>query len=282
MGHEVRPVTVYVDTLFLINGLVDYLLLLLTGRVLGIRLCRWRMAVAAALGGGYAVCCFLPGGTGLTLWPVKLGWGFLLVLVSYGGQRRLLRCYGVFLGLSCALGGGLFALELLGGQLSLERGVVLTPLDLKAVLLWSAVCWCVLQLAFRGVAKYSRLRGELIPLTITYRGRSIQISALVDTGNGLRDPATGRGVVILEWQQALGLIPTLREEQVTHPARGLEEDTSVAWRLIPYRAVGTQGGLLLAFAPDSITWAGKPRGETLVALTAQPLPEGTSALVGPE
>ncbi len=272
--------TVYVDTLFLTNGLVDYLLLLLTGRVLGTGLNRLRLALGACLGGCYAVCCFLPWGEFLARWPVKLAFGGLMVLIGYGGNRRLLRCVAVFFGLSCAMGGGLYALELLGGGLSLERGVVLTPLDFKAVILASALCWCVLTIAFRGLARHSRLKGELIPLKIALHGRSIQVTALVDTGNGLTDPLTGSCVAMLEWQEALPLIPTLTEDMVCQPSAGLTRSGEVPWRLVPYRAVGTSGGLLLAFKPDSITSAGKPRPERLVALTAQRLSDsGCSALV---
>ncbi len=272
--------TVYVDTLFLTNGLVDYLLLLLTGRVLGAGLNRYRLALGACLGGIYAVCCFLPWGGFLAAWPVKLAMGVLMVLAGYGGSRRLLRCVAVFFGLSCAMGGGFYALELLGAGLSLERGVVLTPLDLKAFLLAAAVCWCVLTVAFRGIARHSRLKGELIPLKIALHGRSIQVTALVDTGNGLTDPLTGSRVAVLEWQEALPLIPTLTEELVLNPSAGLVQGGEIAWRLVPYRAVGTCGGLLLAFKLDSITSAGKPRPERLVALTAQRLSDsGCTALV---
>ncbi len=266
--------TVYVDALFLTNGLVDYMLLLLTGRVLGAGLNRPRLLLGACLGGGYAVCCFLPWGEFLAEWPVKLAVGGLMVLAGYGGSRRLPRCMAVFFGLSCAMGGGLYALELLGGGLSLARGVVLTPLDFKAVLLAAAVCWCVLAAAFRGIARHSRLKGELIPLKIALGGRSIQVTALVDTGNGLRDPLTGSRVAVLEWQEALPLIPSLTEEQVCRPSRGLTGRGEIPWRLVPYRTVGTGGGLLLAFKPDSVTSAGKPRPERLVALTAQRLSDG--------
>ena len=46
--------TVYIDSLFLLDCVVDYLLLLLTGKVTGSPLRRWRLLLAAALGGGYS------------------------------------------------------------------------------------------------------------------------------------------------------------------------------------------------------------------------------------
>lgn len=269
--------TVYVDTLFLLNGLVDYLLLLLAGRVTGVALPRGRILLAACLGGGYAVCCFLPWGGLLTLRPVKLVVGVLLVLLAYGGSGRLIQCGGVFFALSCALAGGIFALSQLGDGVTLERGVVMTPVELKAVLLAAAVCWAAVELAFRGFARYSRLKGEKVPLTISYRGRSITVTALVDTGNGLTDPITGQPVVVLEWQEAATLLPEVSEALVRNPTQELEKaGGQVPWRLLPYHGVGKDRGLLLAFRPDAITSDGRERPEGLVALTAQRLSQGGS------
>ena len=56
------PVTViYVDSVFILNSSMDYLLCLVTGRLAGIPLKRKRYLLASLLGGVYAVAVFLPG-----------------------------------------------------------------------------------------------------------------------------------------------------------------------------------------------------------------------------
>lgn len=52
---------VYIDALFLLNFVVDYLLLLCAGRLAGEVLHRGRLALGAALAGAYAAAVFLPG-----------------------------------------------------------------------------------------------------------------------------------------------------------------------------------------------------------------------------
>ena len=52
---------IYIDRLFLINLLIDYLLLLLSARVSGLALRRWRYLLGALLGAAYAVLTLLPG-----------------------------------------------------------------------------------------------------------------------------------------------------------------------------------------------------------------------------
>ena len=52
---------VYVDSVFLLNGAMDYLLCLVTARLAGVPLRRMRYFLAALAGGAYAVAVFLPG-----------------------------------------------------------------------------------------------------------------------------------------------------------------------------------------------------------------------------
>lgn len=52
---------IYADSLFALNMAIDYFLLLCSARLCGAGLRRARFALAAALGGAYALLCVLPG-----------------------------------------------------------------------------------------------------------------------------------------------------------------------------------------------------------------------------
>ena len=120
-----RGVTViYLDELFLLNFVVDYLLLLAAGRLSGEILRRGWLALGAAIGAAYAAAAVLPG-MGFLLHPLcKLGAAVLALLAGYGKSRRLLRVSLVFFAVSAAFGGGVFALQLLGGRgLTLQNGI---------------------------------------------------------------------------------------------------------------------------------------------------------------
>ena len=87
---------IYVDTLFLLNAIVDYLLLLCSARLAGERLSRLRFALGALLGGLYAVALFLPGFGFLGRPLCRLSAAVLMVLTAFGGCRRLLRQVVIF------------------------------------------------------------------------------------------------------------------------------------------------------------------------------------------
>ena len=60
-------------------------------------------------------------------------------LIALGARRRLLRLTGVFFACSCALGGGLLMLSLLGqGGLTYSNGIPATGLGKKMLLLTAA------------------------------------------------------------------------------------------------------------------------------------------------
>ena len=105
---------VYVDLLFLLNLIANYLLLLAAGRIAGAALVRWRIGLGAAAGALYAVLVFLPGLECLAFGPCKLACGVGMVLIADGGERYLLRLTVLFFGASAALAGAVLGLELLG------------------------------------------------------------------------------------------------------------------------------------------------------------------------
>lgn len=92
-----RVTVVYVDLLWLLNFIANHLLLLGAGRLAGAGLRRWRIALGAALGAGYAVAIFLPGLGWLSALPCKLAVAVGMVVCAYGGELRLWRVLGLFL-----------------------------------------------------------------------------------------------------------------------------------------------------------------------------------------
>ncbi len=281
---------IYIDTLFLLNALVDYLLLLAAARLAGEPLRRGRFALGAALGGLYAVAIFLPG-LGFLAHPLcRLASAALMLLAAYGGSRRLLRQGVLFLALTCAFGGGVVAIGLLGGTgLALGNGVFYSALDLKVVLLSAAVCYGVITLVFQRLGRHSAASGELARVRLRLGERWTDLTALVDTGNTLADPATGRPVMVAEGERLSGLFPGEHRPSpadLRDPASALARLGTGEWRarfrLLPYRSVGVDRGLLLAVRADALELDGQGRGPALVALSPTPVSDGGGyqALIG--
>ena len=239
---------IYIDTLFLLNALVDYLLLLAAARLAGEPLRRRRFALGAVLGGMYAVAIFLPGLSFLAHPACRIASAVLMLLVSYGGSRRLLRQGVLFVALTCAFGGGVVAIGLLGGTgLSLGHGVFYSALDLKMVLLSAAVCYGALTLVFQRIGRHSAASGELVSVRLHLGERSAALTALIDTGNTLTDPVSGRPVMVAEGREHRRALPQRPLPQVQRPVRprrraGPAGDRGVADPLPPAALPQRRGG----------------------------------------
>lgn len=272
---------VYIDLLFLLNLIANYLLMLAAGRMAGAALTRWRIGLGAGLGALYAALVFLPGQVWLARWPCKLAVGVLMTLIAYGGERHLLRVTVLFFGASAALAGAVLGLELLGNvSLTLEHGVFYTPLDIRLLLLMFVACYFVLSLFFRRVGQHG---GELVQLKIVLEGGTVNMAALRDTGHSLTDPVTNRPVVVVDGQILTRILPDWADP--ADPIHSLERCHAAGSRqarLVPYRAVGVECGMLLALRAKQVAADGKPLGQLLVALSPTPVSDGGGyqALIG--
>ncbi len=269
---------IYLDMLFAVNTLMDYLLLLASARMAGEPLHRGRMLLAGIFGGLYAGASLLVGGV-LDHVAVKLSAAVLMVLIGLGGAARLLRQTMIFFFLSFALGGGVLAIGTLGKSgMAAQGGVIRTGMDLKVVLLSAAICYAFVTLVTRRTARHAGKRGELVRSVLVIGDRQIDFTALVDTGNTLTDPASGRGVLEVDWDRARLLFPQLERDHVLRPAYGLEcmncGATAGRCRLIPYRAVGVECGMLLAVRMDQAYIGNRRIERPLVALSPTAVSDG--------
>lgn len=277
---------VYVDTLFLINLVINYILLLVTARLCAAPTPRLRLLGGAALGAFYAVAVVLPYWAFLPLPIIKAAVGVMMVLISFGGQPRILRLALVFFAVSAAFGGAVMAASMLSGN---GFGGVLTTVSFKVLLIAFAVCYIVLTVVFKRAARHRD--GGVVSLKLRQGDRELSMRALRDTGNALTDPMTGKPVIVAGVNDLKPLFPNNVLSAVTAlrlkgAVKVMEEladlEKTMRFQLIPYSAVGVAGGMLLAFKPDEIIVDGKNKTGMLLALSPNSVSEsGTyTALLG--
>ena len=257
----------YLDSLFALNFLIDYCVVLAAARVCGVVLRRWRYALAALLGAAYAVLMVLPELRWLGATAMKPA-----LSVAFGGEKRLLRCTVVFFAVSALFGGAVFAASLLAGTDPL--GGALVSVSGRVLALSFAVCYAAVSLVFRRRAK--RAAREIRPVVITDRGRSVTLRGLRDSGNAQYDPVSGRPAAIADRAAVLPLFTGAAGDALPEDAIAALEALSALpgcagrFRLLPYSAVGLNGALLVAFRPERVAVDGADES-LLVALAPTPL-----------
>ena len=282
---------VYLDSVFVLNSAMDYLVFLAAASLAGVPLRRKRYIAAALLGGIYAAAVFLPGLGGLASLSAKAAAGILLGLIAFGGEERLWRLLLLAFVVACALAGSVLGLSMFAGvHIPMEGGIFYTDIDAMTLLLASAGAYFVFRVVFRAAARHG-LQGEMMNIILCIDGRKRTLTALWDSGNSLCDPLDGRPVLVLAPGIVEDLLPQnagrlLTGAALEKPAELLETLLNAAPtlrpRLLPYRSVGTAGGMLLAVRCDWAEIHGRRYEKLLLALSPHGLGDGYSALWGGE
>lgn len=254
---------VYLDLVILLNFAVNYGLLRASARLTGASPGLWRLGLGAGVGAVYAGLCVLPGLTFLSgnLWKVVfLG---LMVMTAFGVGWQQMRQGVVVLCLSLAMGGALLCLGL-GGLWNILLAVLVIGL--------LAVFFC------SGAMTHA---GQLVPVTISLGGKQVALTALRDSGNTLKDPFSGRSVLVAQADAASRLLP-VEAGALSDPAGAMERLLALGHRcrLIPYRVLGGEG-MLLAVQCDRVTVNGKGAAPMVAFAPGQLSPQNTyQALTG--
>lgn len=262
--------TIYIDRLFALNLIIDYFILLGSAKVCGVKLRRWRYGIGALVGALFSACSILPNADFLSLAPVKLIFGIFMALIAFGKEEKLLRCTVVFFAVSALFGGAVWAISMKSGMNT--SGVLYVPLSMPTLVLSFGIIYALLSIVFRCTGKNTGR--QILDVELHHMGQTVSLRALYDTGNSLIDPVTGDSVLIASSQVLCKLIGGCENIRTDN----LMDFPEYKFRLIPYRAVGTGGGLLPAFRPERIIIDGNERDDVLVAISSNIEGDGFNAI----
>lgn len=210
----------YVDSLFLVNFVMNLYILMLVNRSTLRTAAPWRLLLGAALGGGCYLLMFL---LNLSV-PLKLflgaagAVGMLPVAFPVRGLRNLLKLTEKMLIFSFCMGGAL---------LFLLRSFSVGENALTGIfgILGAGGIVCV----FLGRFPWEPRPGNSLCRATLVRGeKQVAVRALIDSGNSLVEPVSGKPVCVVE-------------EEVF---RYLWESGGHLFRAVPYHSIGKKRGIL--------------------------------------
>lgn len=272
--------TVYGDLLFFVNFCMDFQCLFLTATLLRRPFRIIRGVLSASLGALYAcVALFLVTTPVLSLLLDLLVGALMCVLVFATRGASLWQCavpFALYFGVSFAVGGVMSGMASLVSRLDLPAVQSGADVSSTAFFLLAALGGGVTFLFARLCQK--KARDMRATLSLSLLGKRTSVKALVDTGNLLCDPASGRPVVILRRDVARAWLPSAfppEGKDSVHMAT-LPPSLARRARLVPTATV-TGDALMLAFLPDeALLDAGRGAHAVELLVCAAPL-EGVSA-----
>ena len=249
------PQEVYLDIYILVNGSMDLLCLILTARLCHAKTTRWRLLAAGAFGGLYAAGSLLLGLSGFWGILADLLAAALLAAIAFWGRGatlwRFLRLVLVIFFVSAILAGLLTLFYWWMNRLSLPIGSLSG--DSLSVWIFALLGGLSGILTIRGgrFLGYAGKHREVL-LFVDFGAGEGALRALVDSGNLLKDPVSGKGVVVAERKKILPLLPApLKTSLSRDDLSDWLKEGGGSLRLIPAKSA-TGERLLPALVPKKL------------------------------
>lgn len=237
---------IYIDVLVTVNIFIDYFLLMLTKKIIGSNAKYYRILIGSAVGGIFSLTALLP------VMPFRLNIltdlasAMLLIFISFGRSRlkTYIKRVLVFFTLSFTFGGIIIFIYLTFNPrgMGIYNDVVYFDISPLLLIALTLVCYYIL-LAVKRLTK-SVYGTDIHNIEIYVGEKHFIFSAKLDTGCNVKEPFSGKSVIVAEKEIFRDFIPN--KEKV---------------RIIPFTSLGGNG-LLEGFCADRIIIDGKAANDT--------------------
>lgn len=242
---------VYVDVLLIVNGFVNYLMLVISAKYLKFPPKRLRLLLASALGSLFSLKIFLP--------EIPLPFEFLLRAVmcavisftafGFGNVKAFFRNSCVFFTVNLLFGGLMSAIFFFFNTeiMLYKNGAVYFDIDLKILAVTSVVSFAVIN-AVSMIISRKAPKDTICFVTVNMNEKAVSGRGFFDTGNGLREIFSGFPVIVAQYDALKSILP----DEIKEYFKNMNiEATSENIRLIPVQGVG-EAEILPSFKPDSV------------------------------
>ncbi|HEY8350786.1 MAG TPA: sigma-E processing peptidase SpoIIGA [Clostridia bacterium] len=261
---------IYLDIVILENIVINYLILLVTSRFSKNRTSSLRLLLGSVAGTAYLVVMILLPDTQVyatLLSKFLLSVGMVAITFSFRKISVFLKTLALFYATTFIFAGAAFAFMFFSKDWGIIRnGILITPLtfiDAKwtELMLAVAVALIIFRVIWDAVQSKFVKEKLLVNISIAIGNKSIELPALVDTGNSLHDPLTKLPVVVVEFSAIKDLLPddikSIFEQNHENDLNSVTSTISSSnwftrFRLIPFTSLGRENGMMIGFRPDYI------------------------------
>lgn len=251
---------IYLDVIFFVNFLMDFVLLFLISNIFHYPTRMKRLLFGAAIGAvGACIVSIIPFYLSIVLYIVLNGLTSMsMIYITFRpNSLRLLVKQMISLYIVTFLFGGIMNWlfnETQTGQL--VKNVLANSraysLGIISFLVITTVSFIIIKLCSDHIAFMKKDKQNFMSVTLTFEENSVKTVGFLDTGNGLRDPMTGKPVIVGDYnviKQGLKesyrtcIEEYRRTNQLNYEA--IEKDGLCLLRWIPYQSVGKKDGMMI-------------------------------------
>ena len=249
----------YADVVFIENLCINYIILLITFKILKKKLKKIRILFASIIGGIYAVLSYINIETGMLSLFIKIIMSILIIKIAFNSKiiKEIIQEIIVFYLVTFGLGGAIFAVLFNIGknQIVIRNGVVIGISSAKILISGIIIGYLIIVKTIKILKKMFRASSVYGNIRIVMNNKEIELKAMLDTGNLLVEPISKSPVIIVEKEKLNNIIP---DDILNIDIGGDVERIDVRdeyiskIKLIPYSSVGKENGILMGIRAEKL------------------------------
>lgn len=265
--------TIYIDVVLIENLIMNFIILLATGLILKEEIKVVRLLFSSLLGAIYSVVSYMSILEIYSSMILKIILSIVMIYIAFNPQtmKKMWKDILIFYLTSFVFGGVAFALIYFvkPQEILMKNGLFLGTYPLKTIILGAIIAFIIIMTAFTVVKSKITKKDMFCEIEIQLNGKNIETTAMIDTGNLLKEPITNTPVIVVEHTLLYDCIP---KEILNHLEEllggdfeeipeNIKEEYRTKLKFIPFSSLGKQNGMLLGIRADAIKIKGNDKEE---------------------
>ena len=221
----------------------------------------------------------------------KIILSIIMVYIALNSKefKKLVKQLVIFYLTSFVFGGCAFALLYFvkPQAILMKNGVYIGTYPIKIALLGGIVGFIITNVALKIIKTKLKKKDMIYKIRIQIFNQEEMVSAMLDTGNLLRDPISKTPVIIVEKEKLYSIIPAELLDNIEKIIGGEEILFSNEYfsrlKILPFSSIGKQNGLMLGIKADKIIIEkedDEEKDNIIIGISMQKLGNNYSALFG--
>ncbi len=255
----------YAEYLLIENIIINCIILYATSKITRTKTSKMRLFVASLIGSIYTLVVFFPSLQFMGKVTIKLSISILMIIISFNPEKlnQFLKQISAFYMVSFAFAGAIIGIFYILNNSFKFKGISFKDFDelIKFLVIGILIALILIRYILKFYQGKINKENFITNIIIGLNNKEVELTALIDTGNSLKEPISKKPVIIAEYKALENILPnsirdmykTNKELDLIQIGKIMEEvSDDIKLRLIPFKSLGNDNGILIGFKPDKI------------------------------
>ena len=263
-GKKVIKITIYLDIIFFENLIMNSIILYAASIILKLKPKFFRILISSAIGSIYSIILYI---TEMKIYSSiisKIILSIIMTYVAFNPQnvKKMWKQILIFYLTSFVFGGvALYLIYFLKPQdILMKNGMYVGEYALKVIMLGGIVAFVVIKISLKIIKTKINPKDMYCKIKIKLNEKEIETTAMVDTGNLVKEPITNTPVIIVESSLLYEILPKeilnnlegVLSGDLSNIPQEVQDEYISKMRCIPFKSLGKENGMLLGIKSDEI------------------------------